>query len=172
MDVSMKFSPLALTTKDNTHFLSEAPNQSHLHSQTLSDSGTQLTVQRLMISICQVQRTFRALNDSSQGGLGQEATSPGSPEPCHRASLAATCRLSTCWESMGSKRRLSLIPLATFFLCFLFSPFFLFGCPMAYGSSQTSDQIQDAALTYTHSCRDTGSLTHCVGPGSEPSPPQ
>ena len=46
--------------------------------------------------------------------------------------------------------------------CFLFV--FVFVTPSAHrGSSEARDPIQDAAAACT-----TGSLTHCAGPGTEP----
>ena len=46
--------------------------------------------------------------------------------------------------------------------------FLLMAAPAAYGSSWARDQIGAAAVTCTATCHNSGSLTHWVGPGTEP----
>ena len=46
------------------------------------------------------------------------------------------------------------------FTCFLLFFLLFMATPVAYGSSQARDQIQDASTTYTTACSNNGSLTH------------
>ena len=46
------------------------------------------------------------------------------------------------------------------------------GTTAAYGSSQAKDWIRATAATYTTAMVTPDPLTHCIGPETEPKPPQ